>query len=336
MRLAIRNILIATLAVLAPLSVQASPARAAAHRLLPVEAASAASETTPLIQGMGDVQNYTKTYAIFWLPPGYTYEGGTSGSSSRYIGLIERYLRDIGGSTFLNIATQYNDTTNWITNSSTFADATLDTSAYPVHNGYVYTTDADIQAEIVKSIRAHGWAYGLHEQFFVFTGAGVLTYAPVANGWSNDPVKGYCGYHNEFSAGTYGLQNLPIVYANMPDQDGRYACYARRFSGSYDAGGNPTYYYYSPNHDYTADSMISVASHEQFEMITDPLLRNWRDAHGDEIGDKCTGNFGTVASDTGNVTLNGDRYVLQGEFSNDVLNSTRTSGCTWYRAVPYH
>jgi hypothetical protein len=323
MKLATRQILIAAVALLGLLLVHTSLARAA-------------SQTSPLAPGTGDVQNYTKTYAIFWLPPGYTYESGASGSNSRYISLIERYLADIGGSTFLNIVTQYYDSANWISNSSTFTDATLDTSPYPVHNGYVYTTDADIQAEVAKSIKARGWAYGLHEQFFVFTGAGVLTYATVAGGWSNDPTNGYCGYHNTFSAGAYGLQNLPIVYANMPDQDGRYACYARRFSGSYDAAGNPTFYYYSPNHDYTVDSMISITSHEQFEMITDPLLRNWRDAGHDEIGDKCAGNFGTVAGDTGNVTLNGDRYVLQGEFSNDVLTSTGTSGCTWYRATPYH
>jgi hypothetical protein len=348
MERAIPKILIVAMAVLTLPLFQTLPAQAAAspkantpilhrgHTPRPIASASAASQTSPLKPGTGPVQNYTKTYAIFWLPPGYTYESGTSGSSSRYISLIERYLSDIGGSTFLNSVTQYYDSANWISNSSTFTDATLDTSVYPVHNGYTYTTDADIQAEVAKAIKARGWPYGLHEQFFVFTAAGILTYAPVAGGWSSNGSTGYCGYHNYFSGSTYGLQNFSIVYANMPGQDGHYPCYARTFSGSYDASGNPTFYYYSPNHDYTVDSMISITSHEQFEMITDPLLYNWRDADGNEIGDKCAGVFGTVGSDTGNATLKGDRYILQGEFSNDVLNSTRTSGCTWYRALPYH
>src|SRR5262249_55507514 len=109
---AIPKILIAAMALLALPLLQALPARAAASpkanapilheglTIRPIASVSAASQTSPLRPGTGPVQDFTKTYAIFWLPPGYTYESGTSGSSSRYIGLIERYLSDIGGSTF--------------------------------------------------------------------------------------------------------------------------------------------------------------------------------------------------------------------------------------------
>jgi hypothetical protein len=276
---------------------------------------------TPLKWSGGQVQSYTKTYAIFWLPAGYTYENWSGGSNSRYISLMERYLADIGGSTFMNPMTQYYDT-SWISNSSTFTDAALDTSPYPVHSGSVYTTDSDIQAEVARWIKARGWYYGLHEQFFVYTASGVLTYDAAVGGWSNHGESSYCAYHSSVSGTTVGLGNYPIVYANMPDQDGHYNCYAH-------VGGT----YYSPNHDYTADSMLSLSSHEQFETITDPEISAWKDEQGWEEGDKCSYSYGSLASDGGNVTLNGHRYILQGTFSNEVLTSTG-NGCTWYRAYP--
>jgi len=331
------KVIVAMLAGLALVLVWALPAQAAdkepgrhhhGHAVAAQHAAStAAASTGQLYWYGGPVQNYTKTYAIFWLPTGYTYEKG--GSSANYRTLVERYLRDVGGSTFANPTTQYYDSSNWVSNSSTFVESVLDTSPYPVHNGYVYTTDADIRAEVVKWIKARGWVYGIHEQFFVFTASGVLTYDP-SLGWSNNNGStGYCAYHNTFSASSYGMQNVQIVYANMPGQDGHYPCYAKTFAG-YNSSGQPTYYWYSPNGDYAADSAVSITSHEQFEMITDPLLNAWKDASGDENGDKCAYNYGTVATDTGNVTLNGHRYILQGEWSNAI------AGCAWYRAYPYH
>lgn len=288
-----------------------------AHAFPPeTEAGAAASQTTPLKPLGGSIQSYTKSFAIFWLPPGYTYENG--GSSSRYESLMLRYLTDIGGSSLYGTMTQYYDSVSYITNSSTFSGSAVDTSPYPTYYGTAATTDTDIQKEVVKEIKAHGWPYGLHEQFFVFTASGVLTWAQIAGGWSNSggTSSGYCAYHSAVSGSSFGLGNYPIVYANMPDQDRHYECYAH--SGSR---------YFSPNGDYTADSMISTTSHEQFEMVTDPRLNAWKDSAGFEIGDKCAYVYGTPASDGGNITLRGHRYILQAEFSNATLNRYGT-GCT--------
>lgn len=281
------------------------------------DAAAVASQTTPLAPLGGSIQSYTKTYAIFWLPPGYTYESG--GSSSRYESLLLRYLTDIGGSSLYGTMSQYYDSLSFVGNSSSLSGSALDTSPYPTYYGSAATTDGDIQNEVVKEIKAQGWPYGLHEQFFVFTASGVLTWAQIAGGWSNSggTSSGYCAYHSAVSGSTFGLGNYSIVYANMPDQDGHYACYAH--SGSS---------YYSPNGDYIADGMISTTSHEQFEMVTDPLLNGWKDSAGFEIGDKCAYVYGTPASDGGDVTLNGHRYILQAEFSNATLKRYGTTGCT--------
>jgi hypothetical protein len=284
-------------------------------------AAAAASTSIPMTPHGGPVQDYTKTFVIFWLPTGYTFENG--GSSQNFINLIWRYFSDVGGSTFANTQTQYYDSSNWVSNSSTLVDGVVDNTPYPVRNGYVYTTDTDIQNIVAKWIKARGWLYGLHEQFFVYTAANVPTWESHL-GWNTD-TKGYCAYHNYFLGTSVGLGNYPIVYANMPalDGNGSYRCYAK-------TGAN----WYSPNGDYTADSTVSTTSHEQFESITDPELNGWKDANGDENGDKCSYIYGTIGSDTGNVTLNGHRYILQGEWSNALFN-TGAFGCAWYRSTPY-
>ncbi len=289
-----------------------------------------ASTSIPLKNLGGRVQDWARTYTIFWLPPGYHYETGSAATSTgdqRYWTLIDRYLNDVGFSTFYNPTTQYYDSFNYITNRSALTDAVIDRSAYPVHNGSVYTTDADIQAEVAKEVQANQWNYGLHHTFLVFTAAGVLTWESHL-GWSNNGSTGYCAYHTYFNGSGYGLQNVNLVYANMPSQAGHLPCYAKRTV-------NGTTQYFHPNGDSTADSAVSTTSHEQFEAVTDPYLNAWKDANGDENGDKCAYIYGTVGNDGGNVTINSHRYILQGEWSN-VLFNAGYFGCTWYRGQPYH
>src|SRR6185295_5157613 len=83
-----------------------------------------------------------------------------------------------------------------------------------------------------------------------------------------------------------------------------------------------------PN-DPDADVEISTASHEHFESATDPELNAWYDpSDGSEDGDKCAYNYGTVAADGSNVTLNGNPYIIQQEWSNAAFDGTPDSGCT--------
>ena len=77
----------------------------------------------------------------------------------------------------------------------------------------------------------------------------------------------------------------------------------------------------SPNGNLDADSEISTSSHEHFESATDPNGTAWYDARGYEDGDKCAYNYGTIAVNGSNMTLNGHPYIIQREWRND------TSGC---------
>lgn len=242
------------------------------------------------------MQATSTTYAIYWVPPGFTV-------SSSYQSLINRYFNDIGGSSFYNIVTQYyQNNYEYIVNSSSLGGAWLDTSAYP-HAGTAADplTDADIQAEVARAASVNGWTPSSTTMFFVFTAKGVESCASstACTPGTSNPV--YCAYHGYFeNAGQ------PFIYANMP--------YAATWGSSCRVQAQ------SPNSDSDADTEISVTSHEHFEAVTDldPQTGTlaWVDRRGYEIGDKCANSFGTIQSDGHNITLNGNPYIVQLEWSN--------------------
>jgi hypothetical protein len=48
----------------------------------------------------GPVMSQVNAYLVFWLPPSYHYEAPGHGSDSNFERLVERYLGDLGGSSF--------------------------------------------------------------------------------------------------------------------------------------------------------------------------------------------------------------------------------------------
>jgi hypothetical protein len=90
----------------------------------------------------------------------------------------------------------------------------------------------------------------------------------------------------------------------------------------------------TPNGDADADAEINVISHEQIETVNDPQLNAWYDAAGYEIADKCASSLGAVAADGGNVTLTGQRFLVQQEFSN-VDNACVIKLAETMVAIPY-
>jgi hypothetical protein len=103
-----------------------------------------------------------------------------------------------------------------------------------------------------------------------------------------------------------------VVYANMPYAGTNTVC-----------TGLPA----SPNGNLDIDAEISLSSHEQFEMVTDPwsaiqsnAYAAWQDPSGvqGENGDKCAWTFGPLRynSGTANQYWNGHYYLVQQEWSN--------------------
>jgi hypothetical protein len=251
----------------------------------------------------GPVMHTNKVYAIYWVPPGYTVDSG-------YESLINRYFGDVAAangqtSNVYYSDTQYYDTTGSIAYASSFAGSYVDTSPLPASgckDSYtsVCVTDAQLQSEITRVIKANGWTPNSSTEFFMFTAKGIGS----CDGSSSCAFSQYCAYHSWIGSGS-----TATVYANMP--------YADTVPAACDAGQHP-------NND-DADATINVTSHEHNESITDEQGSAWFDRRGYEDGDKCAWNFGTALGSDGygqyNQVINGHDYYLQQEWSN------HSSGC---------
>src|SRR5581483_3298963 len=233
-----------------------------------------------------------KTYAIYWIPSGYSV-------SPNYVSLINRYFTDVaadGGSNqnVYSVETQYYDGTGPIAYSSTFGGYTIDTTPFPA-NAYSSCggppkclSDTQLVTEINNVVAAQGWVKNLTTQFFIFTPKNVGS----CDAPGDCSYSVFCAYHG-YAGG--------LIYANQP-----YAA----------APGCDTDH---PNGD-DADATINVASHEHREAINDEHLDAWYDSAGYEGSDKCAWIFGAaLGGSVGsryNQIINGHHYWLQEEWSN--------------------
>ena len=245
-----------------------------------------------LIYHGGPVMRTNKTYAIYWIPSGYSV-------SPNYVSLINRYFTDVaadGGSNqnVYSVETQYYDGTGPIAYSSTFGGYTIDTTPFPA-NAYSSCggppkclSDTQLVTEINNVVAAQGWVKNLTTQFFIFTPKNVGS----CDAPGDCSYSVFCAYHG-YAGG--------LIYANQP-----YAA----------APGCDTDH---PNGD-DADATINVASHEHREAINDEHLDAWYDSAGYEGSDKCAWIFGAaLGGSVGsryNQIINGHHYWLQEEWSN--------------------
>lgn len=247
----------------------------------------------PLQYNGGPVEQAgTTNYLIFWEPSG-------SYVASTYNSLIQRFFGDIGGSSLYGVSSQYYQTSGstkqYISNASSLGGTYVDTSAYPSST----IQDSDVQAEVIKAMKANGWSGGVGHEFFVYLAKGENE----CNGGSC-AFSTYCAYHGDFPS-----NGQTVLYSAMP------------YDGT-NLSGCGTQSSASPNNDIDADAEISTTSHELMETVTDPLLSAWYDATGAEIGDKCAYTYGPTSSNGADITINGHPYIVQEEFSNKALACT--------------
>jgi hypothetical protein len=286
-----------------------------------LEASGAGLGSGNLAYHGGPVMHSNTTYLIFWSP------GNTISAS--YESTITQFFTDVAADSGKNTNVystdpQYTDTSGQGANyASHFGGAWIDTSTtIPNHcsgeyqgtgisvNGCVL--DSDLQTEVLNALSQNsGWSAGMTSIFLVFTPQNV---GSCADSSSKDcAFSDYCAYHSYF---THNSTN--VIYTNQPytDTTGVGA------PGVCDSGEQPNGNW--------ADETINVASHEQNESITDPLINAWYDSAGYEDGDKCAWIFGSpvgTAPDgaTYNQMINGHFYYLQQEWNNAGSNCVQNT-----------
>ena len=264
----------------------------------------------------GWVMRTNTTYAIYWVPPGYTC-GASDPSCSDYEVGINRYFRDVAAASGSNsnvysVDTEYYDDTGAIAYQSTFAHAAIDSAPFPPYDpgtscsvgGYpVCLTDQQAKDEIQKIITATGWPDGESILFSLMT--------PESVAWCTTGSDHHCapGATCAWHGGFMGSDGQPVVYTLEP------------FAATDGCDGDPPNP--SPNGD-AADATVNLISHEMNEAITDPWGTGWY--AGDtshEIADPpCAWNFGNPLGmapngQPYNQVINGHYYWLQMEWSND-------------------
>lgn len=258
-----------------------------------------------LVYNGGPVMHTSTTYAIYWVPPGYSVD-------ANYESVINGYFQNVAAasgaiSNVYAMGTEYYDTNGAIAYDATFGGSVVDTDAFPSagcsDSGLpLCLTDAQVQAEIDKVVAQQGWTGGLNHQFFIFTPKTVGSCFD--SGSSECAYSNYCAYHGYFSS---TLGNGTVIYANHP-----YTA-SSATPGGCDSGEHP-------NND-DADPTINVISHEHNEAITDPAGDAWLNSKGNEIGDICAwtfgANLGTIGGQAYNQVINGHYYDLQEEYSNE-------------------
>ncbi|MHB8574495.1 MAG: hypothetical protein ACYDCQ_04100 [Dehalococcoidia bacterium] len=273
------------------------PTRQVAKQLAPT---LAAPDTSPLLYNGGPIMPQTVNYAIFWLPSGSHFEAsGSAADDTRYEGLVQRYFQDIGHSDFYNLLAQYPDTTTTPLNAASWGGSYVDQTPYTGGGSTGQAlVDQDIQAAVTRALSANGWTPDITHSFVVFTAYGIVSCADASHTQCSNNY--YCGYH-----GDYLLNGSEVIYTNMPDL------------GTMLSNGCAVPQ--SPNGDPTADAELNVLSHEHFESASDPEPSDnlaWVDASGNENGDKCAWQFGSIDGSQANIHLNGNPYMLQTEWSN--------------------
>jgi hypothetical protein len=249
----------------------------------------------------GPVESSSTNYLIFWGPLGETtatgslcqltcplFSGGASFGDPDYATLIEGFFRDVDNTPYYGMLSQYG-----AGNSSQVGGIYVD----PVPFAGTTVNDSDVQAEVRKAEVANNWTGGVGHNFVVMLPPGQTECEP-SLGCSGTE---FCGYHKHESDRS-GVQTPYIVIPFPENPVAPASCTAGE----------------SPNADPAADDAVNIISHELFETVTDPLANAWFDAAGYEIGDKCAWTFGSTGLTGGDVTLHGNSYYVQREYSNRI------------------
>lgn len=243
----------------------------------------------------GAIMHTNTTFAIYWSPRGSVWQNG-------YMGDVDDYFRDVAadsgsGDNVYSVETQYDGTNGHVAYRSRFAGSYVDTAPFPdngcpAYGGYdVCLTDAQVIDEVHRLTDSLGLPEDGSHAYFLFT--------PKDVGGCFDEAGTICAF--QYYCAYHGFDD-DLIYANMP------------YAATLPAGCGLT----GPNGS-DADSEINVTSHEHREQINDPYLDAWWDNKGYEGSDKCAWTFGAVAPSgpgTYNQVINGERYLLQREWSN--------------------
>ena len=280
---------------------------------------------------LGTLVGPVNVHLVFWLPEGYHFnpDAPTDEGDAAYQRTIEQFMRDLDGSAYYNIISQYyNGVFGYSPNRLTVYSHVETRPFPPIAGGLCRSAfpDAELcQSDVESAVQFFWEKHNLANRFSPLPGGGfssnvltdvMLVYTPAEVQvctedvlfCSGDYFAGY-NHHIKYRSDSGDLIFAP--YAVMP------------MNPLAPSAPSP-----SPNGRYV-DPVISTSAHEMFEKITDPIGFGWlsteqSSAGAGQIGNFCRYLFGPIIDpQTGaNMVLNGHPYLVQYMFSN------AQGGCT--------
>ena len=229
---------------------------------------------------------------------GINYNGGpvlSGGTNLYYIwygnwgtsvipGILTKFGQGIGGSGYFHINTTYSDSSG----KAVGDNVTLMPSINDNYSKGTTLDDNGVFSVVSNAISSGKLPLDANGVYFVLSSADVNE--------SSGFCTQYCGWHS--SASVNGTQ-VRFSFIGNPDR-----CPSACAPGSHTANGSAS-----------GDYMASVLAHELSETVSDPDLNAWFDASGNENGDKCAWNFGTLSTDAKgnqyNITLPTGNFLIQ-------------------------
>ena len=295
-----------------------------------------ASATSDLIYHGGNagsgaigVEQQPAVYLVYWgqqWASGFQTAdtNGTLYSSATLQNYLDSFFKNVGGSSWANIQTQY---CNGVLPGSTSCVGGMGYVTNPTHQlkgVWVDPTavpddiialglaenlvDDPIAAEAIRA-SAH-FGYDASATYIILT--------PPTTIATGEPV--YCGYHSQTTS-VDGLGNpyriqyayIPWLNENWPGL-GTSGCGMHNVNATSDSFGNGVF-----------DGYSIVTGHEYAEAVTDPdnfggVQDGWNDAQTSENGDKC------AWTGTQNIGLGGHQFAVQPLWSNRAFDATG-NGC---------
>jgi len=329
-------------------SVPGSVAAAHAAQLSRQVAGQPGGDTGTLTWHNGPVIHSSTPYLVFWTPSGESIDPSTQG-------LLSHYFTDVAAdstqaSNVYAVARQYYDQSGFADYRQSFDPGTqviTDTAPYPSPDpsgacgGSIAATclsDGQLSAELARLVAADGLPDDGASSSELPGGAPVYVIVlpsdvDVCLTSSVCASTTFCSYHSGSASPPYLLYAAIPLYPVLQDPK---AC---QFDGQTAVQ--------EPNQS-VADVALRNLSHEQVEMVTDPMFTGWWDPlSGNEQADNCNA-YGPFDPANGtnpdaftpvlggdpslgtayNQVINGDHYYLQSEWSNG------DSACDMAPALP--
>jgi len=199
--------------------------------------------------------------------------------------LLENWGQNIGGSPYFNINTTYSDWAGrYISNSVVLAGTMRD--SYSLGKAL---SNAQVGQVVTNAIGGGSLPMDPNGVYFVLGSADVTQTAGFCTS--------FCSYHVDT---LYCGQTIKYSFVGNPATQCMSSCAPQAIS---------------PNGLPGVDAMVSAATHELVEAVTNPELNGWFFPNGYEAADECAWTFGTEQSLSSgakaNVVLGGKQYLIQ-------------------------